>query len=84
MISWDRSTIDHSYLQPSPRAAGSLGMRVYHRILVLRLLDNDFNPIHWGRERKGENFEPIMTDIAEGQQDILKVIRFSCKHKCRK
>ena len=85
MISRDRSSIDPSYLPPSPRAAYFHGLRVYHQVLVWRsLLDNDVNPQNWGWERKGEKLRPVMTDIAAGPQDILKVIRCSCKLNCGK
>ena len=85
MIAKDRLVIDPSSLPPSPRAAFYHGLRVYHHINVWRnLLNNDFNPLHWGWRLNGTAYVPIMTYQAAGPEEILKLIRCGCKVKCGK
>ena len=86
MVSRNRSTIDPSYLLPSPRAFCFHGMRVYHQTLVWRrLLDNDskFYTLQ-GWKQEGEKPKPTMRGIAVDLHYIHKFIRCSCKLKWRK
>ena len=85
MILSSRSNIDPSILPPSPRAAFYHGLRVYHQVKIwLHLLDADFEPLRWGWEMKNNTYLPIMTDKEPGPQDLMKMIRCSCKENCDK
>ena len=83
MIMSNRAHIDPALLPPSPRAAYFHGLRVYHQLKVWRSLSNsDLEPLDWGWKMTDQVFVPIMTDVAAGPEDILKVIRCSCKGSC--
>ena len=83
MIASNRARIDPALLPPSPQAAYFHGLRVYHQLEVWRSLSNsDLEPLNWGWQMKNKVFAPIMTDEAAGPEDILKIIRYSCKGSC--
>lgn len=83
MIISDRSKIDPSSLPPSPRAAFFHGLRTYHQVKVWRdLRQDDYMPLEWGWKLDSGYYFPIMTDQDAGPQDILQIIRCSCKGSC--
>ena len=83
MVAADRSKIDPALLPPSPRAAFYHGLRVYHQIQVWKALcDTDIEPLSWGWQMCNGKFRPIMTDIAAGPAELLKIIRCGCKGQC--
>jgi len=81
----DKSRIDPTTLPPSPRAAFFHGLRVYHQMKVWRHLSEcDIEPLKWGWKIADDNFVGITTDKEAGPQDLLKIIRCSCKGSCDK
>lgn len=83
MVMSNRSNLDPSSLPPSPRAAFFHGLRVFHQLKVWKSLsNNDIEPCKWGWEMKDDCFYPIMTDQEPGPQNLLKVVRCSCKNSC--
>ena len=52
------------------------GLSVYHQIQVWEGLRNtDFTPLRWGWQILNDRFAPIMTDVAAGPPELLKVMR---------
>ncbi|KAG1667386.1 hypothetical protein GQR58_018489 [Nymphon striatum] len=80
LILSNRTHIDPAILPPSPRAAYFHGLRVYHQIRVWRKLsDSDLEPLRCSWQMKDDMFAPVMSDMAVGPEDVLKIIRCSCK-----
>ena len=74
-----------SILPPSPRAAFFHGTRIYHQIKVWCCLSNiDIEPLNWGWEMKDESLIPLLTDEEPCPQELLQIIRCSCKESCGK
>ena len=79
MVATNRSKINPSLLPPSPRAAFYHGLRAYHQIQVWKGLRNtDLAPLRWGWQILNDSIAPIMTDVASGPPDLLKVMRCGC------
>ena len=81
----NRFGIDPSILPPSPI--------VYHQIKVWCCLSNiDIDPLNWGWEMRYESLLAksiliplgILTDKEPCSQEILQIIRCSCKEPCGK
>ncbi|CAK8688755.1 unnamed protein product [Clavelina lepadiformis] len=85
MVMSNRSHVDPALLPPSPRTAYHHGLRVYHQLKVWRTLSNsDLKPLSWGWQKKDDMFSPVMTDVAAAPEDVLKIIRCSCKGSCNR
>ena len=85
MVMSNRSDVDPSILPPSPRAAFFHGIRVYHQIKVWCCLSNiDNEPMNWGWEMKDESLIATLTDKEPCPQELLQIIRCSCKKSCGK
>ena len=83
MVAAGRSKIDPALLPPSPRAAFYHGLRVYHQIRVWKTLcDTDIEPLSWGWRICDGKFTPIITDVAAGPPELLKIVRCRCKGHC--
>ena len=78
----NRSDIDPSILPESPGAA-FFHERVYHQIKVWFCLSNiDNEPLNWDWEMKDESLIPILTGKEPCPQELLQIIRCSCKESC--
>ena len=86
MVMSNRSDIDPSILPPSTIAAFFHLIRVYHQIKVWCCLSNiePLNWVNWGWEMKKESLNPILTDKEPCPQELLLIIRCSCKESCGK
>ena len=81
----NRSHVYPALLSPSPRAAYHHSLRVYHQLKVWRTLSNsDLKPLSWGWQKKNDMFSPVMTNIAAAPENVLKIIRCSCKGSCNR
>ena len=83
MIMSNRTHIGPALLPLLPCAGYFHGLRVYHQLKAWRILSNsDLEPLNWSWQMKDQVFVPIMVDVSAGLEDILKVIRCSCKGLC--
>ena len=72
-------------LPPTERAAYFHCLRVHYQVLQWKRLTEDLHisPVDWGWTLLEGKFHPIPTDIEPAPEELLKVIRCSCKSKSR-
>ena len=72
-------------LPPSPRAANFHGLCAHLQIMSWKTLDQEeitFNPDDWGWKMVDDNFVPVPTDQPVAPDNLLKIVRCSCKTDC--
>ena len=71
-------------LPPTSAAAKFHSQRTYYQVQEWIHLDEkiDLDPLNWGWEMSGGIMLPILTDEAIAPEDLLKVIRCTCKTEC--
>ena len=80
-----KGQVDPEGLPPTPHAAYFHGLRTYLQIITWKLLDEDHPkliPEEWGWILAENTYTPIASDQVAAPENILKVVRCSCKEKC--
>ena len=79
-VSSSISCVQPQQLPPTSVAAKYHSLRVYHQVQSWR--GYDLPPTDWGWKVTGSNLTPIMTNKDVAPQDLLEMIRCSCKTGC--
>ena len=79
-VSSSISCVQPQQLPPTSAAAKYHSLRVYHQVQSWR--GYDLPPTDWGWKVTGSNLTPIMTNKDVAPQDLLEMVRCSCKTGC--
>ena len=80
LVATSKTVIKPQNLPPSERAAYFHSLRVHLQVIEWKSLMNiALHPIEWGWTLRGNNYEPIMTDLDPAPENILKLVRCNCK-----
>ena len=81
-ISVRLNQVDPSSLPPTSSAAKFHSLRVYLQVQQWRNTQCVLDPCDWGWSKTDNRFFPIEMDIPPAPQELLKVIRCTCKSDC--
>ena len=76
------SSVQVHALQPTSAAASYHSMRAYLQVLEWTENVSNLNPLEWGWKQAENLLLPIQTHLQPAPEDLLKIIRCSCKSNC--
>jgi len=76
------AAVEPSVLPPTAAAAKYHSLRVYQQVQVWLDNEEDVPPEEWGWRLNDGKFVPILTDLPPAPQELLQVIRCTCKTGC--
>ena len=76
------ASIEPQTLPPTSAAMKYHSYRVYYQICVWNEWDSEMLPEDWGWRINEEGFVPVATDLPVAPENLLKVVRCSCKTDC--
>ena len=76
------ASIEPQALPPTSAAMKYHSYRVYYQICVWSEWDSNMSPEDWGWRIDEEGFVPVATDLPVAPENLLKVVRCSCKTDC--
>lgn len=76
------SSVQVHALPPTSAAASYHSMRAYLQVQEWTENVSNLNPLEWGWKQAENLLLPIQTHLQPAPEDLLKIIRCSCKSNC--